>query len=121
MYELEIRRRQNGETVEVIAFLKRTSWEETRDMIIHRYDLEPLPSNKRRPGEARFGGFQEHNYDYILVARQVGVRPKIRALKAARRAFVGAGGDPEERGGRCMADLSVRRLRNVLEKKLEEK
>jgi hypothetical protein len=91
VYELEIRRRQNGETIEVISFLKKSAWEEARDIIIHRYELELLPPSGRRPGETRFGGFDEHNYDYVLVARQVGVRPKIRALKAARRAFVGRG------------------------------
>ena len=92
MYELEIRRQQNGETVEVVAFPSREAWEEVRKKIVERYGLQRLRPSGKRPGEVRYGGFDEVTRDYVLVSRQVSVRPEIRALKAARRVFVGGRG-----------------------------
>jgi hypothetical protein len=91
VYELEIRRRRNGETIEVIPFLSRKAWDEARDKIISKYGLQRLRGSKRRDGEDRYGGFDENTYDFILVSRTVSMRPEVRALAAARRAFVGGG------------------------------
>jgi hypothetical protein len=82
-YEIEYRRRQNGETIAVVSFYSEGDFRRTLGSLIQQFNLKRLPPSKKN--EERYAIRKHSRVGVVIIARHHTVRPSVRATVEAGR------------------------------------
>ncbi len=83
MYEIEFKRRYNGQKVGVVAFTDFGEFRRTVIELINTYGLKQIPLN--RLNEKRYAVHPHGQDGIVVVTREITTKPKARALELAGR------------------------------------
>ncbi len=87
MYEIEFKRRSNGQKVDVVAFTDFGEYRRTVVELINTHGLKQIPL--KRLNEKRYAVHPHGQDGIVIVTREVTTKPKTRAIELANRLFAG--------------------------------
>jgi hypothetical protein len=82
-YEIEFRRRSNGETIALIAFYSETEFNKTIAELIQKFNLRKLLWSRKN--EERYAVRMYARTGVVVVFRHHCIRPSVRAMIEAER------------------------------------
>ena len=85
-YEIEFRRRSNGQTVKLIPFYSFGEFQKAKQEIIQRHGLQEIVYGRRRT-EKRYAKHPHGLTGVVMITRENNTRPETRAIVEAARLF----------------------------------